>query len=230
MKGKIDENHFFLAFRLVINKPKLLSLSLILGLAVTVAIWPREVVSRPDFILRSVTTFWVMSLVRIYLDRASWLGQLDGFHDRQFPQENHYQATVTTEDCKSNETYVGLTENTFKTRFANHKASFNNPGKRLSTELRKHVWNLKDNNTNFQITYKILKQSIAYKPLSNRCNLCLWEKYFIICKPHLPTHNKRHELVSSCRQTVKFMLQISSPLLLHNRIFGNCVVSIVTAF
>ena len=63
-----------------------------------------------------------------------------------------YQATVTTEDSKSDETYVGLTENTFKTRFANHKASFNNLSKRMSTELSKHVWNLKDNSTNFQIT------------------------------------------------------------------------------
>jgi len=141
-----------------------------------------------------------------------------------------YQATVTTEDSKSDETYVGLTENNFKTRFANNKASFNNLSKRMSTELSKHVWNRKDNNTNFQITYKILKHCIAYKPPSKRCNLCLREKYFIIWKPHLRTLNKRHQLVSSCRHTVKFMLQISSPLLLHNRIFGNGIVSIVTAF
>ena len=32
-----------------------------------------------------------------------------------------YQATVTTEDSKPDETYVGLTDNTFKSRFANHK-------------------------------------------------------------------------------------------------------------
>ena len=62
-----------------------------------------------------------------------------------------YRATVTTEDRKSDETYVGLTENTFKTRFANHKASFNNLSKRMSTELSKHVCNRKDNNFNFQI-------------------------------------------------------------------------------
>ena len=141
-----------------------------------------------------------------------------------------YQANATIEDSKSDETYVGLTENTFKTHFANHKASFNNPSKKMSTELSKRVWNLEDNNTNFKITYKILKQSIAYKVPSKRCNLCLREKYFIICKPHLPTLNKRHEPVPSCRHTVKFMLQISSPLLLHNRIFGNGIVSIVTAF
>ena len=46
-------------------------LSLIVGFAVTVAIWPREVVSCRDFILRAVATFWAMSLVGIYPDRAS---------------------------------------------------------------------------------------------------------------------------------------------------------------
>ena len=40
-------------------------LSLIVGFAVTVAIWPREIVSFRDFILRAVATFWAMSLVRI---------------------------------------------------------------------------------------------------------------------------------------------------------------------
>jgi len=39
--------------------------SLIVGFAITVAIWPREVVSCRDFILRAVSTFWAMSLVGI---------------------------------------------------------------------------------------------------------------------------------------------------------------------
>ena len=48
-------------------------LSLIVGFAVTVAIWPREVVASAccNFILRAVATFWAMSLVRIYPGRAS---------------------------------------------------------------------------------------------------------------------------------------------------------------
>ena len=46
---------------------------LIVSFAVTVAIWPREVVSRRDFILCAVATFWTMSLVGIYLGRASVL-------------------------------------------------------------------------------------------------------------------------------------------------------------
>ena len=46
-------------------------LSLIVGFAVTVAIWPREVVSCRNFILHAVATFWAMSLVGIYPGRAS---------------------------------------------------------------------------------------------------------------------------------------------------------------
>ena len=53
-RRKIDEIYFFSVFRLVINKPNQRFLSLILGFAVTVAIWPREFVSCRDFILRSV--------------------------------------------------------------------------------------------------------------------------------------------------------------------------------
>ena len=46
-------------------------LSLIVGFVITVAIWPREVVSCGDFILRAVAIFWAMSLVGIYPGRAS---------------------------------------------------------------------------------------------------------------------------------------------------------------
>ena len=123
-----------------------------------------------------------------------------------------YQATVTTEDSKSDQTYVGLTETSFKTRFANHKSSFNDPNKRLSTELSKHVWNLKEAKLKFGITWKIFKQTTPFSPVSNRCNLCLWEKYFIICTPELATLNKRNELVTSCRHANKFLLKNFNPL------------------
>ena len=46
-------------------------LSRIVGFAVSVAIWRREVVSHRDFILRAVATIWAMSLVGIYPGRAS---------------------------------------------------------------------------------------------------------------------------------------------------------------
>ena len=44
-----------------------------------------------------------------------------------------------------------------KQDFANHKSS-NDPGKRLSTELSKHVWYLREAKLKFKVTWKILKQ------------------------------------------------------------------------
>ena len=61
-----------------------------------------------------------------------------------------YQATVATNDNRPVQTYVGLTENSFKTRFANHKSSLRDPNKRLSTELSKHIWHLKDSKLEFK--------------------------------------------------------------------------------
>ena len=56
-----------------------------------------------------------------------------------------YQATVTVEDNRPAETYVGLSENSFKNRYANHKSSFRDPNKRLSTELSRHdIWHFKN--------------------------------------------------------------------------------------
>ena len=47
-------------------------LLLIVGFAVSVAIWPREVISCGDFILHAVAiSYYAMSLVRIYPGRAS---------------------------------------------------------------------------------------------------------------------------------------------------------------
>jgi hypothetical protein len=121
-----------------------------------------------------------------------------------------YQATVTTKDKTTNrppQTYVVLTENSFKTRLANHKASFNSFDKRNAIELSKYVWELKNRNIHYTIKWKLLKRAKPYDCASNRCNLCLREKYFIICKPKMATLiNKRDELVSACRHNKKILL------------------------
>ena len=122
-----------------------------------------------------------------------------------------YQATVTTDDNMPAQTYGGLTETPFKLRFANHKSSFNNLNTRLSTELSRYVWCLKEAGLPFKITWKFFKQTSPYNPVSGCCNLCLWEKYFMICKPELATLNKRNELATSCRQANKFLLKKFQP-------------------
>ncbi len=116
-----------------------------------------------------------------------------------------YQATVSTNDNKPDQTYVGLTSNSFKTRFVNHKTSFFYIKKKHATELSNHIWQLTDKK--IKIKWEIIKQASPYSNTSNRCNLCLWEKYFIICHQSLATLNKRNELVSSCRHANKFLLR-----------------------
>ena len=46
-----------------------------------------------------------------------------------------------------------------------------------------------------------------YNSLSKICNLCLKEKFLIICRPELSAPNKRNELVSSCRHRNKALLR-----------------------
>ena len=115
-----------------------------------------------------------------------------------------YKATVSTSENKKH--YIGLTSNTFKTRYSLHKTSFTNKDKRNNTELSKYIWKLKDNNTAYQIEWKILKIAKPYTPASKKCNLCLWEKYYIITADRTNTLNSRSELTSSCRHKSKFLL------------------------
>ena len=60
-----------------------------------------------------------------------------------------YQATVKRDDTNETETYIGLTENTFKVRYNNHTSSFRNANKKHATELNKYIWQLKDLNVNY---------------------------------------------------------------------------------
>ena len=122
-----------------------------------------------------------------------------------------YQATITT--VEGTETYVGLTATEFKRRWRNHQMSFRHDSKRNDTELSKHLWQLKDQKKDFQISWKILAKAKSYSNLTKRCNLCNSEKYYILHKPNMATLNKRNELVSTCRH--KFLLKVSPQIQSH---------------
>ena len=67
-----------------------------------------------------------------------------------------YNANITTESDTNGKNYIGLTEGTFKQCYTQHKLSFLNRNYSNSMELSKHIWTLKDNNTNFTINWSIL--------------------------------------------------------------------------
>ena len=106
--------------------------------------------------------------------------------------------SFTHYDTNTSETYIGLTENDFKTRYRNHIASFHHAKHRNSTELGKHIWTLKDGNIDHSISWHIILSRSSYNSSNKRCNLCLREKFLIIYRPDLSSLNKRNELVSSC--------------------------------
>ena len=74
---------------------------------------------------------------------------------------------------------------------------------RNSTELSKHIWTLKGNNIDHSISWRIISSSSSYNSSRKRCNICLKEKFLIICRPDLSSFNKRNEHASSCKALLR---------------------------
>ena len=109
-----------------------------------------------------------------------------------------YMATVETETNSSS--YVGMTGNSFKTRYYNHFKSFKNKRNKNETELSKYIWKLKEKEVKHTITWKTLRQSNTCQRRSGLCNLCIEEKVEILLSKAKPSTrlNCRFE-VSTCR-------------------------------
>ena len=121
------------------------------------------------------------------------------------------QVKVNNGDGKS---YIGSTENSFKTRYNNHKCSFNNLKYGKRTELSKYIWKTKESGHQYSIDWDIIAHADAYSNTTKRCNLCLTEKMLIISSSKFNLLNKRSELISKCRHENKFMLSsihVASP-------------------
>ena len=116
-----------------------------------------------------------------------------------------YKSRVTTADDFKE--YIGLTSNTFKERYNNHKSSFKNTNKAHSTSLSSYIWELKNNNTPFTSDWSIMGHAKAYSSKVRNCQLCLMEKTFIMLSDPKQTLNKRNEIVSKCRHRDKVLLK-----------------------
>ena len=117
-----------------------------------------------------------------------------------------YEATLkTSEDTY---TYIGLTGDTFKARYSAHKSSFKHEKYRTSTTLSQKIWELKESNIDYTLTWSILKKAHAYKGGGRaKCDLCLTEKLEILKRSGLKgCLNSRTELLSKCRHLRAFTL------------------------
>ena len=49
----------------------------------------------------------------------------------------------------------------------------------MATELSKHIWNLKERDSDYAIKWKVLCKPPHYSNKTVKCHLCLADKYFI---------------------------------------------------
>ena len=92
---------------------------------------------------------------------------------------------------KEEESYIGLTDNTFKTRYNGHTSSFRNEQYRNATTLSNYIWTLKDKNINYSLKWKIIDRGRTYQPSGKSCGLCDLEMFYIISRPELASLNQR---------------------------------------
>ena len=107
-----------------------------------------------------------------------------------------YEATITAN--RETKLYIGSTGNSFKSRYNQHSHSFNNRNAN-ETELSKYIWQLKDKNKEYTISWRLLRQiRSGGKTVSKICSTCNLEKLEIALARKQSLLNKRSELNSKC--------------------------------
>ena len=117
-----------------------------------------------------------------------------------------YRATVTETVTGKAETYTGMTGNTFKDRWYGHSADMRKPENRIKTRFAAHVWDLNDNQKDFDVKWDFIDRATTFNPITRKCRLCLKEKFHIMYNPDASTLNKRQEIFSTCRHRTQKLL------------------------
>ena len=122
-----------------------------------------------------------------------------------------YKATIKS-DKKNYQprNYKGISENTLKKRYADHKRSFSINRYKNDTKLSVEYRNLKARNSNPKVTWTVKNQFSACNPRLKRCSLCLNEKFEILEDKENNLLNKKSEVISKCRHQNKYMSRILS--------------------
>ena len=93
-----------------------------------------------------------------------------------------YKATILTEQNEIFK-YIGLSEKKFKDRKSQHESSFRSRNPNNKTNLSVKIWELEDNNINFELKWEIVQNAKPYHSGHDDCQLCLSEIYIIIFQP-----------------------------------------------
>ena len=107
-----------------------------------------------------------------------------------------YRADVSTQGVTK--VYTGATQSSFKKRLAVHKHSFANREREVDTCLSKYIWQLKDENKEYDIKWNLHRKAYPYQSGTRKCDLCLTEKLEILRSDPGWTLNKRSEIMNKC--------------------------------
>ena len=102
--------------------------------------------------------------------------------------------------------YIGLTSNSFKTRWYGHQESFRNENSKTKTSLSSYVWEIKGKKEPYKIKWDIIKEVNKSKCASKCCRLCTTEASEIMKNKENPL-NKKSEMMGSCRHRFKYALK-----------------------
>ena len=119
-----------------------------------------------------------------------------------------YSAILETEGKAYN--YYGMTSQTFKKRFGQHKYDFKHEkGEDNGTALSAKVWQLKKEEKKYSIKWSIVDKAFPYKAGGKMCDLCSTERMYIALAGgrnafgNLPENctqlNVRSEIMGKCR-------------------------------
>ena len=116
-----------------------------------------------------------------------------------------YQVDTSSENFQT-KIYYGISEIKFKTRYSNHKKSFNQKKDKNETQLSSELWKIKASKEEPVLAWKILRQYQPYNVNTKRWLLCLNENLQIAIYRGNNRLNKQTEIISKCRHRNKYIL------------------------
>ena len=88
------------------------------------------------------------------------------------------------------------------------------PTLRTETALSEYIWDLKEENQRYSISWHVIERTQGFNPITLQCKLCLSEVVNILLNPTEASLNKKSEAYHYCRHRKKYLLAHSKPLAL----------------
>ena len=110
------------------------------------------------------------------------------------------------------DTYIGVTENEFKTRYNQHTSSFKLEHRLSTTHLYEHIWKLKKSKIDQTVKWEILDKALPYSASTETYALrrelmsCTKDRHptnDVTCSAHAPPPKKKKERRKRLLQNVK---------------------------